>query len=83
MAIVWITSAVLLLVITPVVIKLLGGVKKPVKQIQRQSEQLLAAAPTLSRNLDSVGKLPKTKELVGQTGAGVARYGSAVDQILG
>jgi len=83
MAIVWITSAVLLLVITPVVIKLLSAVKRPVVQIRRQSEQLLAAAPTLTKNLDSVGKLPKTKELGGQTSAGVARYGGAVDRILG
>lgn len=83
MALLWITSAVLLLVVVPVVVVLLNRVKQPVGQIRKQSEHLLATAPSLVKHLDAVDQLPKTKGLVGETGAGVARYGSAVDQILG
>jgi len=83
MAILWISSAVLLLVVVPVVVKLLNGVKAPVKEIERQSEFLVGAAPTLNSNLDTVDKLPRTRELTGQTRDGVARYGGALDQILG
>jgi hypothetical protein len=84
MAIVWITSAVLLLVITPVVVMLLNRVKRPVGEIRKQSDYLcLIGAPTLLKHLDAVDQLPKTRQLVGETGAGVARYGGALDQILG
>ena len=83
MAILWITSAVLLLVIVPVVVKLLSGVKRPIEQIREQSEFLAAAGASLISLLDAVDELPRTRELVGQTGAGLARYGGAVDQILG
>lgn len=83
MAMYWITSAVLLLVIVPVVVKLLNSVKQPVEQIREQSEYLAAAGVSLVSLLDAVDQLPRTRELVGQTGAGLARYGGAVDQILG
>lgn len=83
MALLWITSAVLLLVVVPVVVKLLNGVKQPVEQIREQSEYLAAAGASLVSLLDAVDQLPRTRELVGQTGAGLARYGGAVDRILG
>jgi hypothetical protein len=83
MALVWITSAVLLLVVVPVVVTLLNGVKAPVEDIRKQSEYLLVAGGSLVTLLDATSKLPRTRELVGQTGAGLARYGGAVDQILG
>lgn len=84
MAIVWITSAVLLLVITPVVVVLLNRVKQPVGEIAKQSDYLcLVAAPTLVKHLGAIDQLPKTRQLVSETGAGVARYGGALDQILG
>jgi len=53
MALLWITSAVLLLVVVPVVVKLLGQVKRPVDEIRKQSEYLarivheMAAAPVV------------------------------------
>lgn len=83
MALFWITSAVLLLVVVPVVVKLLNSVKQPVEQIREQSEYLAAAGASLVSLLDAVDELPRTRELVSQTGAGLARYGGAVDQILG
>lgn len=83
MAIVWITSAVLLLVVVPVVVALLNRVKEPIEDIRKQSEYLVVAGPSIVTLLDAVGQLPRTRELVGQTGAGLARYGGAVDQILG
>lgn len=83
MALLWITSAVLLLVVVPVVVKLLGQVKRPVDEIRKQSEYLVVAGGSVVTLLDAVNQLPRTQELVGQTGAGLQRYGSAVDQILG
>lgn len=83
MALFWISSAVLLLVVVPVVVKLLNRVKQPVEEIRQQSEYLAAAGFSLISLLDAVDQLPRTQELVGRTGAGLARYGGAIDQILG
>ncbi len=83
MALLWITSAVLLLVVVPVVVKLLSRVKQPVEEIRKQSEYRVVAGGSIVTLLGAVGELPRTKQLVGQTGAGVTRYGGAVDQILG
>lgn len=83
MALIWISAAVLLLVIVPVVVALLGRVKRPVVAIEEQSQYLARTGTELVSLLDAVEALPRVRELVGQTGAGVARYGGAVDQILG
>jgi hypothetical protein len=78
----WIGNIVLLLVV-PVVIVLLQRVKKPVKEIKAGSDVLAGTSASLVVLLDAVDQLPKTRELVGQTGAGVSRYGVALDEILG
>jgi hypothetical protein len=78
----WIGNIVLLLVV-PVVIVLLQRVKKPVKEIKAGSDVLAGTSASLVVLLDAVDQLPKTRELVGQTGAGVSRYGAALDEILG
>lgn len=79
----WIGNIVLLLVVVPVVIVLLRRVKKPVEEIKVGSDVLARTSVSLVVLLDAVDHLPKTRELVGQTGAGVARYGAALDEILG
>lgn len=78
----WIGNIVLLLVV-PVVIVLLQRVKKPVKEIKAGSDVLAGTSASLVVLLDAVDQLPKTRELVGQTGVGVSRYGAALDEILG
>lgn len=78
----WIGNIVPLLIV-PVVIVLLQRVKKPVKEIKAGSDVLAGTSASLVVLLDAVDQLPKTRELVGQTGAGVSRYGAALDEILG
>ncbi len=78
----WIGNAALLLVIIPVVVALLRAAVEPAAEIKKTAEQLAAAGPVLLRQLDSVGELVTTRELVHQTTAGLARYGAALDRIL-
>jgi hypothetical protein len=78
----WIGNIVPLLIV-PVVIVLLQRVKKPVKEIKAGSDVLAGTSASLVVLLDAIDQLPKTRELVGQTGAGVSRYGAALDEILG
>jgi hypothetical protein len=80
--ILWVGSAVLLLVIVPVVVKLLGRVAEPVQEIEHATHGLAARAESIVSLLDTVDQLPETRRLVGQTGSGVFRYGAALDEVL-
>ncbi len=82
MIILWVGSAVLLLVIVPVVVVLLGRVAAPVADIERAAHSLAARAETIVQLLDAVNDLPETRRLVGQTGSEVGRYGQALDEVL-
>lgn len=79
----WIGNIVLLLVVVPVVVVLLQRVKKPVKEIKAGSDALAGTSASLVVLLAAVDQLPRTRELVGQTSAGVSRYGAALDEIMG
>lgn len=82
MIVLWIGSAVLLLVIVPVVVLLLGRVAAPVAEIERAAHNLAGRADSIVLLLDAVNELPETRRLVGQTGSEVARYGGALDDVL-
>ncbi len=82
MILLWIFSAVLLLVIVPVVVVLLGRVAAPVGEIERAAHELAAQAEKIVSLLDAVDDLPETRRLVGQTGSEVSRYGAALDNVL-
>ncbi len=82
MIILWVGSAVLLLVIVPVVVALLGRVAAPVADIERATHSLAARAETIVLLLDAVNELPETRRLVSQTSSEVGRYGQTLDDVL-
>jgi hypothetical protein len=82
MILLWIGSAVLLLVIVPVVVRLLRRVLEPVEEIESAVHALRAEAELIVALLDAVDALPETRSLVGQTGSGASRYGAALDKVL-
>jgi hypothetical protein len=82
MLLIWIVNLVLLLVVVPVVVKLLGGVMRPVKQIEKTTMGLRGRANIVLSRLDAVDELPETRRLVGDTGGQLGRYGAALDEIL-
>lgn len=78
----WLGNAVFLLVIIPVVILLLNKVMRPVVEIGRYADDVLEHGVILIASLDATDELLKTRELVKKVGAGVGRYGAALDRIL-
>lgn len=82
MALWWIGNIVLLAVVIPVVIMILISVVKPAASIKRRSDDLTVVGGSIVTNLDSVYDLLETQRLVGLTGAGLGRYGAALDEIL-
>jgi hypothetical protein len=82
MALWWIGNAVLLTVVIPVVLVILRSVIKPAASIKRRSDELIAVGGSIVTNLDAVYDLLETQRLVGLTGAGIGRYGAALDEIL-
>lgn len=82
MILLWIGSAVLLLVIVPVVVLLLLRVVAPVARIEHAAHGLEALGESIVSLLDAVDQLPETRRLVGQTGSEVARYGGALDNVM-
>ncbi|MHB8657133.1 MAG: hypothetical protein ACYC91_04140 [Solirubrobacteraceae bacterium] len=78
----WLGNLVLLVVVVPVVVLLLHNVVAAAVQSRRIADALAAAGPVLVGDLDAVGQLVETQELVHETMAGLARYGAALDRIL-
>ncbi len=75
-------SALLLLVIVPILVGLLGRVLEPAEEIERSTRGLAALAESIVSLLGAVDDLPETRRLVGQTGSEVSRYGAALDKVL-
>jgi hypothetical protein len=82
MALWWIANAALLAVVIPVVLVILRSVIKPAVSIKQQSDGLVVLGGSIVTNLDAVYDLLETQRLVGLTGAGIGRYGAALDEIL-
>lgn len=78
----WIGNIVLLAVVIPVVILILRSVIKPAASIKSHSDELIVVGSSIVTNLDAVYDLLETQRLVGLTGAGLGRYGAALDEIL-
>lgn len=78
----WIGNAVFLFVIIPVVILLLNRVMRPVVEIGKYADDVLEHGVILIASLDATDELVKTRDLVKKVGAGVGRYGAALDRIL-
>lgn len=78
----WIGNGVLLFVVVPLVIYIANRVIKPAIEIQKYAADILDYGLRITANLDRVPALIDTKELTGQTLAGIARYGAALDELL-
>lgn len=78
----WIGNIVLLAVVIPVVLVLMFRVLRPALQIKKQSESVAAVGGSIVTHLNGVNDLLETQRLVGETNAGLGRYGAALDRIL-
>lgn len=78
----WIGNIVFVAVIIPVVIMLLNRVLRPALEIGKYADDVLEHGVILIASLDATEELLKTRDLVKQVGAGVGRYGAALDRIL-
>lgn len=78
----WIGNAVLLVVVIPLVIFLANRVVRPAVEIRRYADDILDFGVQITGNLDPIPALVTTREYIGETLAGVARYGAALDDIL-
>ena len=78
----WIGNAVLILVVIPVVVLIANRVVSPAVEISKYADDILANGVLVTANLDPVPALIETRRMVGETLAGVARYGAALDEIL-
>jgi hypothetical protein len=78
----WIGNLILAVVVIPVVLVLLRNLMKPVNQIGREADAILAGGVTIAAQLDLLGGLVPTRDSIKQIGAGVAAYGAALDRIL-
>lgn len=82
MALWWIGNTVLILVVIPVVILIANRVITPAVEIRKYADDILANGVLVTGNLDPIPALVDTRQMVGDTLAGVARYGAALDNIL-
>ncbi len=78
----WIGNVVLLVVIAPVVVYLLSGVLIAARTVRRAVDEIAVVGTKMVSDLEPVPELIKTESYVSQTTAGLARYGTALDEIL-
>lgn len=78
----WIGNAVLLAVVIPAVVVILLSVVKPAASIKRRTDDLATLSGSIMVNAGAVDDLLETRRLVGMTGAGIGRYGAALEEIL-
>lgn len=82
MALWWLGNIVLIAVVAPVVVLLLHNLLKPVAEIGKATDQILAGGVNIASHLDAVPQLVTTRDLVTQVGGAVGAYGAALDEIL-
>lgn len=78
----WIGNILLIFVVFPVVVILLRNILTPVSEIKEYADDVLEHGVLLIAELDGIDELHRTKEAVKQIGAGVNRYGNALQQAL-
>jgi len=78
----WIGLLALVVVVVPVVVFLLYGVLKSALAVRRATDDIVEVGTAMVADLQPVPELLKTENMVGQTTAGLARYGAALDKIL-
>jgi hypothetical protein len=78
----WLGDLVLLLVVLPIVVYLLAGVRRAAKSIPARVDGISSVAAAGSRDLNAVPMLLTTQDQVIKTVAGVANYGASLDVII-
>ena len=78
----WVAAIILLVVVVPVVVFLLNGVRQAARGIVPSVEGIAAVAAAGSKDLDAVPLLLTTQDQVIHTVGGVAGYGGSLDVIL-
>lgn len=79
----WLALAGFFLVVVPVVVLVANRVVAALREIRAYAEDILEHGVGLAGNLDPVPDLATTSELVKRVGAGIGRYGAALDRLLG
>ena len=77
-----VVALVLLVVVLPVVVYLLNGVRGEAKSIVGSIERIKLAAQAGSKDLDAAPLLLTTQQQVRDTVANVAAYGGSLDVIV-
>lgn len=78
----WIAILVVAFVVAPVVIMFLNRILRPALEIRSYADDILEHGVGITRELDAVPKLVRTKELTGVARQGVARYTAALRRLL-
>lgn len=79
---VWWVVDVALLAVIPLLVKLLRDVLEPVAAIVTTADALADAGAQLVADLAAVTALVETRDMISHTGAGLTRYGAALDAVL-
>ncbi len=78
----WIGNVALFVVVIPLVVVLANSVVRPAVEIRRYADDILENGVLVTGNLDPIPALADTRRMIGETLAGVGRYGAALDRLL-
>ncbi len=78
----WIGNVVLFVVVIPLVVVLANSVVRPAVEIRKYADDILENGVLVTGNLDPIPALADTRRMIGETLAGVGRYGAALDRLL-
>jgi hypothetical protein len=79
----WIGNALGVVVVVPLILVLMSGVMRPVREIAWYADDILEHGVGLTRNLDPVPALGRTRELVAEVTQNAVDYVGALDQMTG
>lgn len=81
MAVLWVMSAIGLLVVAPVVVALASYVIRPARECQRYADDILEHGVGITAALEPVPALVTTRELVGEVTANAVAYVGALRRL--
>jgi hypothetical protein len=83
MAVLWVMSAIGLLVVAPVVVALASYVIRPARESERYADDILEHGLGITRAVEPVPALVKTRELVGEVTDNAVAYVGALRRLAG
>lgn len=78
----WLADAIFVLVVIPVVVMLLLGLRKAVVDIHGEVEAIYGRGGEILTSVGAVPALLQVRDRVKLVGAGLLRYATAVDKLL-